>query len=166
MQEGTRHRWWTLLLIGFQRHYTCNLVVCSVVLWTRQHLILMKNSLRVLVGHLCNATTGVIVRCAFWGSDLSVKPGQGSSSVMHKYQVEQRSRLMWVEMPSQVDTTSRCETKYKGPCSVGYARQKMKARDQWEAIDESPPLEQPKSSLVLVLETMSWIGRSQVYHTS
>ncbi len=43
----------------------------------------------------CNATTGVIVRRAFGFLDLRrVKPYQGLSSVMHKYQVEPRSRLV------------------------------------------------------------------------
>ncbi len=43
----------------------------------------------------CNATTGIIVRCAFGVLVLRrVKLYQGFSSVMHKYQVELRSRLM------------------------------------------------------------------------
>jgi len=43
----------------------------------------------------CNATTGVIVRCAFVELVLRrVKPYQGFSSVMHKYQVEPCSRLV------------------------------------------------------------------------
>jgi len=44
-------------------------------------------------------------------------------------------------------TTGGCETKDEGPLLVGYARQKTKAHGGWEAKDESPPLEQPKSSL-------------------
>ena len=103
----------------------------------------------------CDVHSGVLV--------LGVKPGQGFSLVMHKYQVKQCSRLMWVEMLSWVDTTSGCKTKYEGPHSVGYVRQKIKAciveRQKWK-----PLMEQPKGSLVL--ETMSWIGRSQVYCTS
>ncbi len=43
----------------------------------------------------CNAMTGVIVRRAFGVLVLRrVKLYQGFSSVMHKYQVELRSRLM------------------------------------------------------------------------
>ncbi len=50
----------------------------------------------------CNATTGIIVRRASRVLVLRrVKPYQGLSSVMHKYQVELRSRLVWVEMPSR-----------------------------------------------------------------
>jgi len=46
-------------------------------------------------GAHCNATTGVIVRRAFGVLDLRrVKLYQGLSSVMHKYQVEPRSRLV------------------------------------------------------------------------
>ncbi len=36
---------------------------------------------------------------------------------------------MWVEMSSWADSISGCETKYKGPRLVGYARQKTKACD-------------------------------------
>ena len=43
---------------------------------------------------VCNATAGVIVRRAFNVLGLRVKPYQGFSSVMHKYQVEPRSRLV------------------------------------------------------------------------
>ncbi len=42
----------------------------------------------------CNATTGVIVRHAFWGSGSRAKPYQGFSLGMHKYQVKLCSRLM------------------------------------------------------------------------
>ncbi len=42
----------------------------------------------------CNATTGVIVRRAFWGSGSRAKPYQGLSLGMHKYQVELCSRLV------------------------------------------------------------------------
>jgi len=46
-------------------------------------------------GTACNATTGVIVRCAFGVLVRHrVKPYQGLSSVMYKYQVEPCSRLV------------------------------------------------------------------------
>ncbi len=50
-------------------------------------------------------------------------------------------------MLSRIDTTGGCETKYEGPLLVGYVRQNTKAHDGERLIDESPPLEQPKSSL-------------------
>jgi len=57
------------------------------------------------VGLICNATTGVIVWRVFGVLVLHrVKPYQGFSSVMHKYQVEPRSRLVWEGKPSRVDT--------------------------------------------------------------
>ncbi len=43
----------------------------------------------------CNATTGVIVQCVFWDLVLHrVKPYQGFSEMMHRYQVDPCSRLM------------------------------------------------------------------------
>ncbi len=45
-------------------------------------------------GGCCNATTGVIVRRAFGVLLRRARPYQGPSSVMHKYQVELRSRLV------------------------------------------------------------------------
>src|SRR6266702_2960313 len=51
----------------------------------------------------CNATAGVIVRRASGVLGLRrVKPYQGFSSVMHKYQVEPRSRQVYVEMLSRL----------------------------------------------------------------
>ncbi len=50
---------------------------------------------RVNDDFVCNTTTGIIMRHAFMSVVLRrVKPDQGFSSVMNKYQVEQRSRLV------------------------------------------------------------------------
>ncbi len=105
----------------------------------------------------CDVHSGVRV--------LSMKLDQGFSLMVHKYQVELCSRLMWVEMPSQVDMTSRCKTKYEKVCVWWVCEAKDEGSWLWEAMMKA------LNGTTQRFPVWFWrlccdCGRSQVYRTS
>ncbi len=107
--------------------------------------------------HMCNATTGIIMRRAFMVLVLCrVKPYQGFSSVMHKYQVEPRSRLMWVEMPSRLLRLAGVRQSWRS-ASGWVCKAKYEGPRRWEAKMKALLWNNPR--VPYLVETMSWLWK-------
>ncbi len=91
-QEWSTHTTWSGMNDAMQM-YAFQQVIPGALLGKLMGLSLFPMTLATLV-EKCNATTDVIVRRAFMVVLRRAKLYQGLSSVMHKYQVEPRSRLV------------------------------------------------------------------------